>query len=243
MKHISINVSDEIKNILPNTLEKDLQDNEAICPVCHGLGIKVVNNSYGIKGDTSEVAKKSNFPYNHQSITFCHNCFNGVIRLCEYCGKPIQKGYVNKCDCEQYQARQDEIEETKYQETINKATETNIENVSTYLYDHGSDRYFADVDDFVSWYQNEYINDEEMFDHLPKVLWVCTETQISINAGCVVEDACEELHEDALDNISSDDIRELQSVIDKWCKKQTGTLTYYPEYKEYVKVSNGWFTE
>ena len=39
IKHISLNVSEEIRHILPDTLEKDLQDNEAICPVCHGLGV------------------------------------------------------------------------------------------------------------------------------------------------------------------------------------------------------------
>ena len=65
MKHISINISEEIKNILPDTLEKDLQDNEEICPVCHGLGVVIDNNPYGIQGDTSEAAKKSMFPYNH----------------------------------------------------------------------------------------------------------------------------------------------------------------------------------
>lgn len=53
MKHISINVAEEIKNILPDSLEKDLQDNEEICPVCHGLGVVIDKNVYGIKGDTS----------------------------------------------------------------------------------------------------------------------------------------------------------------------------------------------
>ena len=43
IKHISLNVVDEIKKILPVTLEKDLQDNEIICPVCHGFGIKKRN--------------------------------------------------------------------------------------------------------------------------------------------------------------------------------------------------------
>ena len=71
IKHISLNISEEIKCILPNTLEKDLQDNEAICPVCHGLGVVLSNNIYGIKGDTSEAARKSRFPYNHQAIKFC----------------------------------------------------------------------------------------------------------------------------------------------------------------------------
>ena len=33
-------------------LEKDLQDHEDICPVCHGLGVVLDNNVYGVKGDT-----------------------------------------------------------------------------------------------------------------------------------------------------------------------------------------------
>lgn len=81
MKHISINVSEEIKNILPSTLKKDLCDDEEICPVCNGLGVVIDNNIYGIKGDTSKAANKSMFPYNYQAIKFCPNCYNGVIRL------------------------------------------------------------------------------------------------------------------------------------------------------------------
>lgn len=49
MKHISLKVSKEIKHILPDTLEKDLKDNEEICPVCHGLGIIKKDYSFGIE--------------------------------------------------------------------------------------------------------------------------------------------------------------------------------------------------
>lgn len=126
MKHISINVSKEIRSILPETLEKDLCDNEDICPVCNGLGVVLDNNVYGIKGDTSEAAKKSMFPYNHQAIKCCSNCYNGVIHLCQYCGKQIQRGYIDKCDCEQYKAKEEEEKRMKYQEQISKAEEVNI---------------------------------------------------------------------------------------------------------------------
>ena len=37
------------------------------------------------------------------------------------------------------------------------------------------------------------------------------------------------------------DEKELQECLDKWCEKQTGTTTYYPCYKEYVKVKKEWF--
>lgn len=242
MKHISLNVTEEIKNILPGTLEKDLMDNEIICPACQGLGIVLANNVYGIKGDTSEVAKKSMFPYNHQAIKFCPNCYNGVIRLCEYCGNPLPRGRL-KCDCEQQRVKDKEEKRIKYQETIEKAKEVDIEFVSTYLYDEQTDHYFAEIEDFVDEYKDdtEFENDEEMLENLPEVLWVCSKAEISMDADWIIENACEELHEDARDNISDKEEKELQEFLDKWCEKQTGTTTYYPCYKEYVRVQKEWF--
>lgn len=245
MKHISINVSEEIKHILPDTLEKDLRDNEEICPVCHGLGVVLDNNIYGIKGDTSEAAKKSMFPYNHQAIKFCTNCYNGVIKLCEYCGKQIDRRYIEKCDCEQYKAKEEEENRIKYQEKIAKAKEVDIQEVDSdiWFYDEQTDDYFPDIDFFVDSYKDfeEYETDEEMMNNLPEVLWLCGSTDISMDAGSIIESACEDLHEDALENISYDDKNELQDLLDSWCKKQTGTRTVYPNYKEYVRVRKEWF--
>lgn len=245
MRHVSINVSDEIKNILPDTLEKDLQDNEEICPVCHGLGVVVDNNPYGIKGDTSETAKKSMFPYNHQAIKFCPNCFNGVIHLCQYCGKQIRKGSIDYCDCEQYKAKEKEKERIKYQETIAKAKQIVIENLpeNTWLYDEQTDDYFSDIDYFVDTYKyNEnFETEEQMLENLPSVLWLCKSVDIAMDAYGIIESACDDLHEDTMDSISDKDKGELQKLLDEWCRKQTGTKTAYPCYKEYVRVRKEWF--
>lgn len=245
MKHISINVSEEIKNILPETLEKDLQDNEEICPTCHGLGVVIDNNIYGIKGDTSEAAKRSMFPYNHQAIKFCPNCYNGVIRLCQYCGKQIPKGHIDKCDCEQYKTREEEEKRIKYQDKILKAEEVDIKDIDSemWFYDEQTDDYFSDIDYFVDSYKDsdEYESDEEMINNLPEVLWLTDPVDISMDAYNIIESACEELHEDASDNISGEDRKELQDILDEWCKKQTGTRTVYPNYKKYVKVRREWF--
>lgn len=246
LKHISLNVAEKIKNILPDALEKDLQDNETICPVCHGLGVVLDNNIYGIKGDTSEAAKKSMFPYNHQAIKFCPNCYNGVIRLCEYCGKPLPRGIL-KCTCEQQRAKDEEEKRIKYQETIKKAKEIELKDTSYYMYDEQSNQYFSDKDEFVEHYWQEYLdgsggclNFDEFFEYeVPKVLWNCEEVKISIDADELIESACEELHEDARDCIS--DEKELQDFLDKWCEKQSGTISYYPCYKEYVRVQKEWF--
>ena len=243
-KHISLNVSEEIRHILPDTLEKDLQYNEAICPVCHGLGVVLDNNVYGIEGDTSEVAKKSMFPYNHQAIKFCPNCYNGVIRLCEYCGKSLARGTL-KYDCEQQRAKDEKEKRIKYQKTIAKANEVDINELpkDTWFYDEQTDDYFSDIEGFVDSYKDysEFENDKEMIANLPPVLWICGTTDISMDAGSIVEDACEQLHEDALESISYDDMKELQNFLDEWCAKQTGTRTLYPCYKEYVRVQKEWF--
>lgn len=244
MRHISIDVSEEIKNILPDTLEKDLQDDEEICPVCHGLGVVLDNNIYGIKGDTSDTAKKSMFPYNHQAIKFCPNCYNGVIRLCKYCGKQIQKGRL-KCNCEQQKAIDEEEGKIKYQETIAKAKEIVVENLpeDTWLYDEQTDDYFSDIDYFVDAYKNneDFETEEQILENLPPVLWVCKSVDIEMDAYSIIESACDDLHEEAMDNISGEDKEELQKLLDEWCKKQTGTTTVYPCYKEYVRVQKEWF--
>lgn len=250
IKKISLNVSEEIKHILPDILEKDLQDDEIICPVCHGLGVKMWNNPYGIKGDTSEEAKRSMFPYKHQSLLPCPNCYNGVVKLCEYCGKQLPKGRL-KCDCEQQKEKDEEEKRIEYQETIDKATEIELKDTSYYIYDEQSDKYFTDEDEFVEYYWDLYLNKAKEhgcynFDgyfekYIPKVLWNCEETKISMDADSIIDNACEELHEDARDNIY--DEKELQEFLDKWCAKQSGTTTYYPCYREYVKVQKVWFYE
>ena len=74
---------------------------------------------------------------------------------------------------------------------------------------------------------------------IPKVLWNCEEVKISMDADSIIENACEELHEDARDNISNE--KELQDFLNKWCAKQSGTTSYCPSHKEYVKVTKEWF--
>ena len=155
MKHISIDISKEIKNILPDTLEKDLQDHEEICPVCHGLGVVISNNIYGIKGDTSEASKKSMFPYNYPAIKFCPNYYNGVTRLCEYCGKPLSRGRL-KCDCERQKEKDEEERRIKHQKTIARAKEVNVQSTPDYLYEENSDKYFLGIDDFVDYHRQNY---------------------------------------------------------------------------------------
>jgi hypothetical protein len=210
--------------------------------------MRLSNNIYGIKGDTSEVAKHKMFPYNHQALSFCPNCYNGVIEPCEYCGKQLSIG-ITKCNCEKRKEKDEEERKIKRQERINKAKEISWSEAEYYVYDENLNEYFAEKNEFADYYFNLYLdvedqygNFEEYFDKcVPKILWNCFTVNISMDANSIIESACEELYENAEDDISSEAKKELQQLLNSWCKTQTGTTTYYPYYNEYVKVERKWF--
>lgn len=244
MKKVILKTQEEVKRLLPETLEKNLKENEDICPICHGLGIIKRNQPFGI----SEYNKPLEW-YENEYFTWCPNCYFGVIKLCEFCGKPLTKG-SKVCNCEGYKEHEQKVLEMKQQEMIIKAREVGTEEVDC-VYDEKSEQYFFDLESFVDEYKELYFDSveegkvqsfEDFFETVvPKVLWVCPSIEININANSIIEDACEELHEDAADYIGYDDKKELQDFLNYWCEKQVGTTTYYSEYKKYISVRREWF--
>lgn len=225
-----INLYEAIQKSFPKILIKDLTEHERICSVCNGLGMRIEDNVYGIKGDNSEVGRKYHFPYKHQALSFCQSCFNGVQRLCPYCGHPYKnQGYMH-CDCEGQKKADEEERIKKWNEKVANAVAVDEKDVDTMLYCEEFDEYYDTVDDFF----DDYVcNHEEDDDERPVRLWITSVGEISIDAANVIEDACSDLHEDAYEQC---DEGSLQKLLDEWCKKQTGTTTYYPCYKQYVEI-------
>lgn len=231
IKREKINIEETIKKIFPKILIKDLKEHERICSVCHGLGMRIENNDYGIEGDTSEIGQREMFPYKHQSLSFCQSCYNGVQKLCPYCGEPYkQQGYYH-CDCEGQKKTDEEKRIKKWKETISKAKEIQESDVTTMLYCEEFDTFYTDINDFFEEYEREYFNGRVYTK--PDRLWLCSKEEISIEAANVIDSACDKLHEDAYDNC---DKEALQKILDDWCETQTGATTYYPCYKEYVRI-------
>lgn len=220
-----INVQKTIKKILPDKLIKDLSDGERICSHCGGLGVVAIDTPYGIRDEWKTNTPR--FPYTHQTLTFCPCCYNGVQKLCKYCGKPYKKGN-HICNCKEYEAEQIRKAKEKRIQTIKNAECIDVSNVTTMLYCEENDRYYDNIDEFIEDWECNY-SDETM----PEILWVTDETSISLDAYNIVSYACEELHEEAYDNC---DCNALQELLDDWCLKQTGATTYYPSSKKYVKV-------
>ena len=238
MEHLTrreeVDLYEIIQKSFPKILVKDLAEHERICPVCNGLGMRIEDNIYGIKGDTSEAGKKYLFPYKHQALSFCQNCYNGVQSLCPYCGQPYKNQAYMHCDCEGQKKGDEEERIRKWNEKVANAVAVDEKDVDVMLYCEEFDKYYDTVDDFFEDYAANY-KDEEVYNK-PERLWVTSVEKISIDAYSVIENACEGLHEDAMENIDEKDIAELEEFLDNWCKKQTGTTTYYPCYKQYVVI-------
>jgi len=86
--------------------------------------------------------------------------------------------------------------------------------------------YVLETEDYIE------TDDSKMIKEIPKEYHVFgTEMEkMQINAQNVVENACEELFEDAMDFVYN--INNLQKFIDNWIEQNArGADTYYPDYK------------
>ena len=188
-------------------LPKVPKENEKICNICDGTG-------WLYEKDKGYIEK-------------CPECYSGVIHLCHICKQPI-RGICTNGECRKLK---DEKEEKRLLSKAIKVNYNDVPNKSKemiysdrYPYNEG---YFTDLEELF-----EYCNDEGIY--LPDYVWSTQKITLSMDAGSIIESACEELHEDARDNITGEN--ELQDYLDTWCSKQTGVDTYCVDYKYAIKV-------
>lgn len=230
MKKILINTREAMSKVLPEIIKKDLQDNERICPACHGLGMVFTHRPYGIKGDTSPAAKANMFPYTHDTLTFCPDCYNGVQKLCEYCGEPLPRTRA-ACTCDGYLAEKANEAIKSYEKLVAKAAEIKESEVHTMLYCEENQSYYDSSEGFIE----EWEDSHDITESVPEILWVTAEAGLSFDAANILESACEELHEDAIEACN---ITELQKILNEYAARQQGTKSYYPCYEQYITVKN-----
>lgn len=236
IKPETVTVSDKeyIQSLVNANLKKDLHDNEEICKFCHGTGMVIEDNSYGLSNDPNKQIAR--FPYKHQSISFCQHCYKGIIHRCKLCGEVMPRGSL-KHDCEQ-QRRIDRVErEKKKAEILDKApiAPKEVEEATYYLFSEFfpyNNGYFSDWDEFFdAWEENNEPNDKK-----PEFVWITEEHEMHIDAQDVVETATQDLYEDAIDNISRERIEELQEYLNNWCKTCGVGNTYYGSHEYKVRI-------
>ena len=223
-----------ISNLVNANLHKDLHGNEEICGFCHGTGLVISDNPYGLSNDPNR--KLGMFPYKHQSLTFCPHCYNGIVHRCKLCGQILPRGFL-KCTCEK-QKEIDRIErERKAAEAFEKAPiapQEVAEKCGCFFSDifPQNEGYFSDwYDFFEAWYNNH-----EPDEARPEYVWITDSVDMHIDAYSIVESATEDLYEDASSDISNEKIRPLQKYLDEWCESCGVGRTYYESHKYKVRI-------
>ncbi|WP_201319076.1 hypothetical protein [Paenibacillus sp. EPM92] len=222
-----------LSGILKNGLTKDLQDHQIICPVCQGTGLALTEQRYGIKGDPD---KRAAFPYTSQYIVGCQNCFTGIVNLCRHCTAQLPRS-KSQCDCEKSKAERAAEHSAKARAIFDKAIKVKADDeiakgmgmyyFDSYPYNEG---YFSDFDEFFEWWEESHEPGEER----PQYVWGTDCMGLILDADSILENATEDLHEEAFNRIEEKD--ELKAFLEAWCAKQQGTTTYYSTQKYAIEI-------
>lgn len=234
-KTVFVSDSEYIQNLVNINLKKDLHDDEEICQHCHGTGMVITNNPYGLSDDPNR-SIGTLFPYQHQSITFCLYCYNGIVHRCILCGQIMPRGRL-KHDCEQQreidraELAKKEAEEWQKAPIAPKEVEEACFCLYSEYYPH-NEGYFCDWDEFFESWAEEHEPDDKR----PEFVWITKSEKMRIDAYSIVESATDDLYEDAMDNISTGSIKELQDYLDKWCDNCGVGNIYYENHKYKVRI-------
>lgn len=234
---VEVDISDDVKDFLGRRLIKDIHGNETICPICKGTGVRIARNPYGLSDDPDK--KAGMFPYLHESISFCPNCYNGIVHYCPDCGKQLPRGSL-KCNCEAEQKRRRDALRQKEQKELEKAEKYDFLALGDKFqvcysdYYDRNDGYFSDWDEFFDNWSEQYEDSAPR----PEYVWGTSETEMSFDAYDIVSSACEDLYEDAINDIGQKAIDEMQDFLNKW-KEKYGLLSYCETHKCAVKIPWG----
>jgi len=184
-------------------LQKDLQEHEVICSHCGGTGLQVDDNPFGLKSENSKI----HFPYKQQTIVGCRHCYNGIQSKCKHCDKILDRG-TSQCNCEGVKQERLKERHDKDLGTWNQTKKISFEEASEkyeMLYIDCHDKYI-NVEYFEEWLHDKGYEEDEI--HSLRV-YVTNSMDLSMDASDIIENACSDLHEDAMDNISDEDEKEL----------------------------------
>jgi hypothetical protein len=221
VRRVEVNILES----LPKTWYKDITADEELCPECHGVGL--------VASDEGK----------HRVIITCKaiGCHNGLLTKCKHCGEPVTGYLPAHCEGARQAADQErkELHKQRIAYKFEKAEKITLEEARK-----------RGCNCFYDYELNEYYDGDKLNQHLKDLqycgeltgdtniyLYLTSTTQISMDAERIIENACDELHEEAQESISRDDVVGLQKMLDEWCSKQIGTQTITDDYRTVVVIT------
>lgn len=182
------------------------KENEQLCPKCDGTGWLYIENDNGEK-----------------YINKCRDCYDGIITLCEKCGKP-KRGICMDRECRAKHEVEEELnrfnKSIKY--TLDNCPKESCEMYYSELYDYneGYDSFLDWIDDY------EKENDTKV-----KYVWGTQRIPFTLDCDSMIEYVLEESYEDAYTHIIKEERAKLEIACDEFVKAHNGILdTYSVDY-------------
>ena len=189
----------------------------------------------GTEKDKDECFHDHQYP----DIQFCPNCYNGVVRFCPDCGKQIPR-YRTLCDCDAVVQRRQQEENRKEKERLEKAEKHEPNALGSLFTMAQSDFYSHNEGYFSCWedFFDSWNEDREEFTEKPLYVWGTEEVEMSFDASSIVSNACEDMYEDAYDDIGADAVAEMQRYLNEW-KEKYGRTSYLLTTKHAIRIPWG----
>lgn len=208
---------------------RKLEDDQIICPTCNGTSIHIEGVDLAVV--TDGVYKLKDFG-KHQTIVGCDNCYYGVQKVCKHCqGMYGRRKY--QCDCTGARNERGFIEGQKEWDKWNAASKifyTEALEACEQLYIDSWDKYVVadDLAEEIQWQLDD--NEDMTIDDIVNLrIYTTYVTQGSFDAESILENVCEELHEEAYDR-SMFILPKLQEKLDEIAKEiESDTTTYFPD--------------
>lgn len=235
-ERIEINAISYLTELLKTGIIKDLQEDERICPVCQGTGLALSDDVYGLSNDPDKAIGR--FPYHKQYISNCRNCYGGVIKVCDHCGKPFDR-MSYQCECDRAKAerilKKDQAEAEKYEKSDKLNYDDDIVLAMDMLYSEDytdNEGYFSEWEDFFDNWNDHH----EPKDERPVYVWGTEVLQFELDAERLIENGLEDHYEDAGDQIDHADRKELQEILNDWCHMSADFKTLFQTFKYSVLI-------
>lgn len=141
------------------------------------------------------------------------------------------------CDCDAVVQRRQQEENRKEKERLEKAEKHEPNALGSLFTMAQSDFYSHNEGYFSCWedFFDSWNEDREEFTEKPLYVWGTEEVEMSFDASSIVSNACEDMYEDAYDDIGADAVAEMQRYLNEW-KEKYGRTSYLLTTKHAIRI-------